>query len=70
MPKNAIVTDLIYAPLETNLLATATYAWVADGRRSQNVAPSGGTRVSLLFGGAAQVTSALRASVDVDLAKS
>jgi shikimate dehydrogenase len=70
LPEHAIVTDLIYVPLETMLLATAK----ARGLRTVDglgmLLHQAVRGFSLWFGVRPQVTAALRALVEADLAKS
>jgi shikimate dehydrogenase len=70
LPEHAIVTDLIYAPLETKLLATAK----ARGLRTVDglgmLLHQAVRGFSLWFGVRPQVTAVLRGLVEEDLAKS
>jgi shikimate dehydrogenase len=68
--EHAIVTDLIYAPLETRLLATAKVRGLRTVDGLGMLLHQAVRGFSLWFGVRPQVTSALRALVEADLAKS
>ena len=45
LPAAAVIADVVYAPLETALLATARAARPADRRRARDAAASGGAGI-------------------------
>ena len=51
---NALVTDIVYVPLETPLLATAKRARAEDRRRARHASPPGGARLRALVRQAAE----------------
>ena len=54
MKGNALVTDIVYLPLETPLLAMAQAGGAEDRRRARHAAPPGGARLRALVRQAAE----------------
>jgi shikimate dehydrogenase len=69
LPRHAVVADLVYAPLETSLLAAARARGVATADGLGMLLHQAIRGFQLWFGVRPEVTAQLRALVETDLAK-